>query len=174
MNPAGMRNSRMKIEWIRDLKLEEDILLLMQTASDRCLECEGVRIPCSITVRLCSDETIAEINASFRNIPHPTDVLSFPTLTFPPNHTAGDCEKLLHQEYDDDTDACFLGDIIISVPHILAQADEYGHSVGREAAYLLVHGICHLMGYDHMTEKDRKKMRNMEEKILSAVPISRY
>ena len=70
-------------------------------------------------------------------------------------------------EYDDETGACFLGDIVIAVPHVFSQAEEYGHSAEREACYLLIHGICHLMGYDHMEEADKKKMRSLEEKILS-------
>ena len=69
--------------------------------------------------------------------------------------------------------ACFLGDIIISVPHIYAQAQEYGHSPEREASYLLVHGICHLMGYDHMNDTDRQKMRAMEERVLSSIAMNR-
>ena len=62
---------------------------------------------------------------------------------------------------------------IISVPHIFEQARQYGHSAEREASYLLVHGICHLMGYDHMEENDRKKMRSMEECVLSEISIKR-
>ena len=62
---------------------------------------------------------------------------------------------------------------MISVEHIYAQAEEYGHSPQREAAYLLVHGICHLMGYDHIEEEDKRKMRAMEENILSAVGLTR-
>lgn len=69
--------------------------------------------------------------------------------------------------------ACLLGDLIISVPHVLAQAAEYNHSPEREAAYLLVHGLCHLMGYDHMEEDERKVMRTMEEKILDSVGMTR-
>ena len=66
-----------------------------------------------------------------------------------------------------------LGDLIISMPHVLAQAAEYGHSPEREAAYLTVHGLCHLMGYDHIEDEDKKKMRAMEEKILSAIGMTR-
>ena len=73
----------------------------------------------------------------------------------------------------DQYDAVFLGDLFISVPHLIAQAQEYGHSVKREAVYLLVHGICHLMGYDHIEESDKERMREMEEKILAAASVSR-
>ena len=156
----------MKIEWVTDEYLPEEIRLKMEKAAERCPVCEGIRVPCSISVRLCSDEAIEAINSSCRNIKKSTDVLSFPTVSYPPGVTAGKCEKLLKREYDDESGCCFLGDIIISVPHLYSQAEEYGHSAEREAMYLLVHGICHLMGYDHILEEDRTKMRIMEETVL--------
>ncbi len=157
----------MKIEWIRDVDFPQDILCRMQLAADRSTQCEGISVPCSVSVRLCSDETIREINAAHRGIDRTTDVLSFPTVIYPKGKTAGSCSRTLMMEYDDETGACFLGDIVIAVPHVFSQAEEYGHSAEREACYLLIHGICHLMGYDHMEEADKKKMRSMEEKILS-------
>ena len=157
----------MKIEWIRDVDFPQDILCRMQLAADRSTQCEGVSVPCSVSVRLCSDETIREINAAHRGIDRTTDVLSFPTVIYPKGKTAGSCSRTLMMEYDDETGACFLGDIVIAVPHVFSQAEEYGHSAEREACYLLIHGICHLMGYDHMEEADKKKMRSLEEKILS-------
>jgi len=157
----------MKIEWLRNAELPEDILQKMESAADYCMVCEGIRIPCSITVRLCDDETIAGINADYRGIDRSTDVLSFPTVSYPPGKTAVFCENLIKQEYDDESGSCFLGDIILSVPHLYAQAEEYGHPLEREATYLLVHGICHLMGYDHINKDDQGKMRQKEEEILS-------
>lgn len=161
----------MKIEWLIEETLPDGILCSMQKAADQCPACEGITVPCSVTVRLCSDEAIAEINERCRGITRSTDVLSFPTVHYPAGKTAISCEKNLRQEFDDESDSCFLGDIIISVPHLLSQAQEYGHSVEREAAYLLVHGICHLMGYDHIEEADREKMRQLEEKILAEAEI---
>ena len=163
----------MKLEWIMNETLPGFIMEKMQSAADQCIRSEGVSVPCAITVRLCGDDEIARVNALTRKIDHSTDVLSFPTVSYPDGMTAGACEKLLRKEYDDELDACFLGDIIISVPHLMEQAEEYGHSPAREAAYLLVHGICHLMGYDHIEEEDRIRMRAMEENILSSIAITR-
>ena len=157
----------MTIEWLRDAELPEDILRKMESAAGYCPKCEGINEPCSITVRLCDDETIKKINAEYRGIDSSTDVLSFPTVSYPKGQTAVSCEKQVRQEYDDESGACFLGDIIISVPHLYAQASEYGHSLEREATYLLVHGMCHLMGYDHIEKEDQLKMRLKEEQILS-------
>ena len=163
----------MKIEWIRDSELNDDILRKMEEAASACPSCEGINVPCSITVRLCNDDEIARINSECRNISRSTDVLSFPTVRYPAGFSAGSCEKLLKQEYDDEFDAAFIGDLFISVPHLLSQAQEYGHTVKREAVYLLVHGICHLMGYDHIEASDKERMREMEEKILAAASVSR-
>lgn len=128
---------------------------------------------CSIHVCLCDDEMIAGINGEYRGIPSSTDVLSFPSVDYPAGQTAGNSEQLIRKEYDDQSGACFLGDIFISVPHMRKQAAEYGHTELREACYLLIHGICHLMGYDHIQPEDKERMRKMEEKILSAVSVSR-
>ena len=159
--------------WEIDTAVDPALLTLMQTAADCALHMEGVRRRCAVSVRLCDDETIHEINREFRGVDRATDVLSFPMINYPQGVTAGKADKLLRQALDDELNACMLGDLIISVPHALAQAEEYGHSPEREAAYLLVHGICHLMGYDHIDPDDQRRMRAMEEKILNAVGMSR-
>ena len=163
----------MQIEWKMFSSLDSHIIARMQEAADECLRAEGIPLPCSITVCLCDDDYIQDINRQFRDTDRSTDVLSFPSVSYPSGYTAGSCTKLLRQEYDADSGTCFLGDLFISVPHVVAQADEYGHSVLREAVYLLVHGVCHLMGYDHMENKDKEEMRQMEEKILSSVNVLR-
>lgn len=159
--------------WEIDTAVDPALLTLMQTAADCALHMEGVRRKCAISVRLCDDETIHEINREFRGIDCATDVLSFPMVNYPQGVTAGQADKLLRQALDDELNACMLGDLILSVPHVLAQAEEYGHSPEREAAYLLVHGICHLLGYDHIDPDDQRRMRAMEEKILNAVGMGR-
>lgn len=173
LNNREMRQRKVLIDW--DIRYEVDATLRerMQAAADLCLQCEQVRIPCAVTVCLCDDDTIAEINSRYRGIDRSTDVLSFPSVNYPEKLTAGSCEILLKQEYDDQYDAAFLGDLFISVPHMKAQAREYGHTETREGVYLLVHGICHLMGYDHIEDSDKERMRRMEEKILSAASVTR-
>ena len=163
----------MKLLWQIDTQVEPAWLSLMQTAADCALLTEGVERSCAVSIRLCGDEEIHEINRDYRGVDRATDVLSFPTVNYPAGVTAGAADKLLRREYDDETDACMLGDLILSVPHVLAQAAEYGHSPEREAAYLIVHGLCHLMGYDHIEEDDKRRMRAMEEKILSAIGQTR-
>lgn len=163
----------MKLEWHLDFPLEPEILSLMQAAAERTLQDENIDFPCLVTVRLCDDNTIQTINREYRNIDHSTDVLSFPSVLWEKNETAGKNPRKLRQEYDDEANACFLGDIIISIDHLRKQAREYEHSEAREAAYLLVHSMCHLMGYDHMEKEEKSKMREKEERILTSLGITR-
>ena len=169
--PAGRQ--KVLIDWDIRYQTDDDILEKMQAAADLCLKCENVSAHCAVSVCMCDDDTIQEINKQYRGIDRSTDVLSFPSVRYPEGKTAGSCSALLRQEYDDEYGSVFLGDLFISVPHMAAQAREYGHSEMREAVYLLVHGICHLMGYDHIEDDDKKRMRAMEEKILSAASVTR-
>lgn len=159
--------------WQMDTEVNPSWLSLMQTAADCALLTEGVKRECAVCVRLCDDDAIREINRAYRDVDRATDVLSFPTVNYPAGVTAGQADSCLRRELDDELNACMLGDLILSVPHVLAQAEEYGHSPERECAYLLVHGLCHLMGYDHMEEDDKRRMRAMEEKILTAIGQTR-
>ena len=110
----------------------------------------NVTIPFSVDVLLTTDEGIREINQEQRNIDQATDVLSFPMLELtpgtPPDGTGED-------EQDPETGLCPLGDMVISVDRAKAQAAEFGHSVERELAYLAVHSVLHLLGYDHLAPR---------------------
>lgn len=163
----------MKLEWILDFPVNGSLLSLLQIAADQTMRVESIDIKCYATVHICNDETILQYNNIYRGLNSSTDVLSFPSIKWPHGLTAGDLQNKLRQEYDDSMNACFLGDIVISMDHIITQAKEFGHSEEREAAYLLVHSLCHLMGYDHEDEKGREIMRNKEEEILSSIGILR-
>ncbi len=163
----------MTILWQLDVPVDEAWLRLMQQAADAALAAEGVTRPCAVAIRLCDDEAIRAVNRAYRDVDRATDVLSFPTVNYPAGVTAGQADRLLRQEWDDETDACMLGDLVISIPRVEAQAREYGHSFRREAAYLTVHGLCHLMGYDHMEDEDKRRMRAMEERVLAAIDAAR-
>ena len=164
----------MKILWVMDRPVDPGLTTLMQTAADCAVATEGVSRPCAVSVRLCDDEAIHAINRTYRQVDRATDVLSFPLIAYPSGKTAGSVQpRVLAQAWDDETNAVMLGDLVISVDHIAAQAEAYGHSAEREAAFLLVHGLCHLMGYDHIEEDDQRRMRAMEEKILSQIGMSR-
>lgn len=161
----------MRIEW--EQRVSAQTFAPLQLVAECCQHVEGVSQPLSVHVVLTDDADIRTVNAQYRGIDRSTDVLSFPTVNYPEGQTARHCEKRLRREYDPETKACMIGDILISYEHALAQAEEYGHSVEREMCYLFAHGLFHLMGYDHMEENERKEMRVMEEKALHMAGITR-
>ena len=162
----------LEIEDERSL-LDDEARALMQRCADSAEKTEGVTLPLYAFVRIVDDDEIQVINREQRSKDVSTDVLSFPTVNYPQGRTAGNCEKLLRREYDPEMGASLLGDIIISMDHVRAQAQQYGHSVQRETGYLLTHGLFHLMGYDHMTDADKPVMRAMEERALGAIGLTR-
>ena len=153
--------------------LDGEARTLMQRCADAAQATEGVQAPLAAFISIVDDEAIREINREQRGKDTATDVLSFPSVNYPAGRTAGHCEKRLRQEYDPELGACVLGDIVISMDHVRAQAAAYGHSEQRECGYLLTHGLFHLMGYDHMTDADKPVMRAMEEKSLASIGLTR-
>ena len=113
-----------------------------------------------ISIILSDEEYIRKVNSTYRGIDKVTDVLSFPMFE------KEEIDVVKNQKE-------VLGDIIICIPKVKEQAKEYGHSETREFAYMLVHGFYHLMGYDHMTDEQKKEMRAKEENILKKVEIER-
>lgn len=122
-----------------------------------------------VEVTFVSKEDIQEINKEMRAIDKVTDVLSFPMLD---EITTFNKENYPY-DYDGEESAVRIGSIVICNDVAKQQAEEYGHSVVREKTYLFVHGLLHLLGYDHIEEDDKKKMRAAEETILSAIGITR-
>ena len=127
-------------------------------------------IPLSVEIIFVDGEEIRRLNREMRDTDKVTDVLSFPTLD-------GIKGQPLHGEdypYDIDEDGNLLiGSIAICCDRAREQAEEYGHSYKRELHYLLVHGIMHCLGYDHMTDEEKAEMREKEEYILSKLGITR-
>lgn len=137
---------------------------------DTALRVQGVTAACEINVFVCSDETIRGINSEMRKIDKATDVLSFPMFEL----TAGELPESWEDYMDAGTGFVPLGDMAISYERAAAQAKEFGHSVRREVGYLTVHSVLHLLGYDHMDEREMKKqMRAAEEKILAEIVLPR-
>lgn len=137
------------------------------------IEREKFPYEAEITLTLTDNAGIREINQMYREIDSPTDVLSFPMLSY---DTAGDFSKL-EEAYEDnfnpDTGEILLGDIVISVEKVKEQAIKYGHSEKREYAFLIVHSMLHLFGYDHMTPEEASQMEQKQEQILNEMHIVR-
>ncbi len=138
---------------------------------DECFKTEKLdKTNLYISITLTEPAEIEKINKQYRNIDRPTDVLSFPM--FEKEELNNFIEENL-KNTDVNMQGDILGDVVISIPKVYEQAEEYGHSFERELAYMVVHGFYHLMGYDHMEEEDKKIMREKEENVLSKLGIKR-
>ena len=145
----------------KQIKLPAGTKLLIRKSCNATLEYEGFGDPAEIDVSLVNDEMIKEMNNEFRNIDASTDVLSFPL--------GSDGVYDVNPE----TGAKMLGDIVISVDHALHQADLYGHGLEREVAFLTVHSMLHLLGYDHVNGGlEQTVMREKEESVLEALGLA--
>ena len=114
-----------------------------------------------VDITIVDDEEIHQLNRDYRNVDRPTDVLSFAL-----DEDDEDEPELLEGQLH------LLGDIIISAETATRQAEEFGHGLEREIVYLAVHGLLHLLGYDHMVEEDKVIMRAKEEEALRAINLA--
>lgn len=133
----------------RDAKIEE----VIQKVCDEVSRVYGLEDD-ELSILLCDNNKIHELNKEYRGIDRPTDVLSFAL-------NEGDDYEGSEEEHH------LLGDMILSLERAHEQAIEYGHSFERELAYLTTHSCLHILGYDHMTDEDKKEMRTEEEFVLS-------
>ena len=132
--------------------------VLIRRAVKAAIKSEAFDRPCEVSVTIVDNEEIHTINLEHRGIDRPTDVLSFP----------------MFDEDFDDGEACVLGDIVISLEKAKEQAESYGHSIEREIAFLTVHSVLHLLGYDHEEGKaEESEMFEKQEKILEAMGLTR-
>jgi len=151
------------ISYETDIELKipyEDIIRQMVMAT---LDYENCPYEAEVSVTVVDDIEIKEINKTYRNIDKATDVLSFPMYEY---ETIGDFENLNDSAFNLESGELLLGDIVISAEKVVAQAKEYGHSEEREFAFLLVHSMLHLLGYDHMEEEERLIMESKQKEIL--------
>jgi probable rRNA maturation factor len=150
-----------------------DIEELSKQVCEAVLKEENCPFEAEINMTITDDEGIHEINKEFRDIDSPTDVLSFPNISY---ETPGDFSGVEEQEADclnPDTGNIMLGDIVINEGRVRSQAREYGHSEKREFAFLTAHSMLHLCGYDHMEPDEAKVMEDKQDKILNSLGITR-
>ena len=137
------------------------------------LDSENCPYEATVDLTLTTDSEIHEINLQQRGIDRATDVLSFPMTQFPVPGEFDFLEEEGMDSFDPDSGELMLGDIVISVDHVNAQAAEYGHSQLREFAFLVAHSMYHLIGYDHMIEPEAKIMEQKQKDILNLLHINR-
>lgn len=157
-----------------EAEFDFDIEEVAKSVCKAVLESEGCPEEVEINMLITDDEGIHEMNMEFRSIDRPTDVLSFPNITY---ETAGDFSVLEGEQRNDivdpDTGTVYFGDIVINEKRVREQAAEYGHSQKREFAFLTAHSMLHLCGYDHMEAEEAKVMEEKQNAVLNKLGITR-
>ena len=144
------------------LPITYKLKMLIREAVEATLDFEDYRNLCEVSVTFTDNEGIRELNSKFRHIDRPTDVLSFPLFDFDGESEEPPVDDIMNM----------LGDIVISLEKAKEQAEEYGHSFEREVAFLCVHSMLHLLGYDHETsEEDDKNMRARQSEIMNIIGL---
>jgi probable rRNA maturation factor len=137
--------------------------MLVRNAIEATLDEEQYENPCEVSVTFTDNEGIHALNRQYRGVDRPTDVLSFPLFDY-----EGTSEEPPVDEW-----IGILGDIVLSLEQAEKQAEEFGHSFEREVAFLCVHSMLHLLGYDHETgAEDEREMRAKQTKIMSALGLA--
>lgn len=150
------------------IDISSDKEILVERIVKAVLDYEKWDEEVEVSISFVDNKEIQNLNREFRNIDAPTDVLSFPMLEY---EEGSDNEAYSEEDYNEAEIP--LGDIVISTEKVIEQSKEYGHSQDRELAFLLVHGMLHLLGYDHMNAEDEQIMFKKQDEILDMLNIKR-
>lgn len=145
------------IDGMYDVFKDFDVEMIIKSVISKIEEIHNINTTHYVSFIIVNNEEIHSINKTYRNIDRPTDVITFANI----------------DSIEDRTLPKELGDIFISYEKTVEQAKEYNHSVKREFAFLVTHGLLHILGYDHMDELDEKEMFSMQDKILDELEIYR-
>ena len=157
-----------------EFKTDFDKVKIAKEVTGIILEKEGCPFECEVDILITDSEEVQEYNKEYRDIDKTTDVLSFPNLEW---EAPSDFESLnaedLEMSVNPETELTILGEICLNKDRIVSQAEEYGHSVKREYAFLIAHSMLHLLGYDHMEEGEAKVMEEKQAAYLEMLGIGR-
>ena len=144
-----------------EIQVPEELEATLKKAMDIIARLEKLTDNTEVDITIVDNDEIHQLNRDYRGIDRPTDVLSFAL-------DEGDEEP----EVEDGEAEHLLGDVIISAPRAVEQGEEFGHGLNREMTYLAVHGMLHLLGYDHMEEADKQVMQAREEQVLRELDLA--
>ena len=161
-----------EIETEVDVDFDFDYKELFERTVNACLDEEECPYEASVNLLITDNESIREINKETRKVDKETDVLSFPMYEY---DVPGNFDELTENVdiFNPESGELMLGDIVLSIDRIKSQAEEFGHSVKREYAFLIVHSMLHLVGYDHMEEDERIVMEEKQRVIMDILGILR-
>lgn len=153
------------VAFVADKNIEENILhIVSEILKEQKIKANHI----FVSIQSMTTDEIQAINKEYRGIDKPTDVLSFPIFD------REDWQRMREDiEQNKEIQAIELGDIILCLDIVKAQAEEYGTGLKRETLYMITHGMCHLLGFDHEIESEKIEMRALEEKILERIGVSR-
>ena len=152
-----------------DLPCEE----LAERCLEAVMEAENCPYEAQVNVVITDNASIQEVNREFRGVDAPTDVLSFPAAEYEEPSDFSGLEEHTEDYFDPDSGELMLGDMMISAQKVEEQARAYGHSLEREFAFLVVHSLLHLCGYDHMEEEERLRMEERQRVVMDRLGIYR-
>ena len=153
-------------------ELDLDYMEIGNLVTEGVLDYENCPYESQVELLLTNNAEIQRINNEFRGIDRPTDVLSFPMIEYDSPADFSSVEED-DSNFDPETGELILGNIVISKEKVIAQAEEYGHSVKREFAFLIAHSMLHLLGYDHMEDEERLVKEEKQRNILDNLGITR-
>ena len=153
-------------------ELDLDYMEIANLVTEGVLDYENCPYESQVELLLTNNAEIQRINNEFRGIDRPTYVLSFPIIEYDSPADFSSVEED-DSNFDLETGELILGNIVISKEKVIAQAEEYGHSVKREFAFLIAHSMLHLLGYDHMEDGERLVMEEKQRNILDNLGITR-
>lgn len=160
-------------EWETDIVFDFDCEALAKTVIEAACEAERCPYEAEVNLTFTDNAGIHEINRLHRGVDRPTDVLSFPMQIYETPADFSHAEDCIEENFNPDTGELLLGDIIVSTEKVKEQADAFGHSEKRELAFLVLHSMLHLFGYDHEQDLEREKMEARQRAILDDLGITR-
>ena len=158
-----------------EFKTDFDKEQVAKDVVEHILDKENCPWDVEVDILITDSEEVKEYNREYRNIDKTTDVLSFPNIDWeaPADYENVDEEEFNCSSFNPETELPILGEICLNKDRIISQAEEYGHSVKREFAFLIAHSMLHLLGYDHMEDDEAKVMEDKQKEYLEDLKISR-
>ncbi len=160
-------------EWETDVSFGFDVEALAERVIAAACDAEECPYETQVNLTFTDNAGIRAINRQYRGIDRPTDVLSFPMLSFEAPADFSHVEERVEENFDPDSGELLLGDIVVSTEKVTEQATLYGHGQKRELAFLILHSMLHLFGYDHEEDEEREEMEARQRVILDGLGIVR-
>lgn len=160
------------IEWNHGPE-NEHYNTLITTAINASLKTLGVAMETEFSVMIIDNDEMQNVNKEQRGKDSTTDVLSFPMYELSGFDSSALKDFFSDEQPNPESNAYYMGDMLLSWDKIVEQSEDYGHSIDRELSFLVVHSVLHIFGYDHMNDSDEEQMKRMQKEILESIGLDR-